>query len=347
MSDRIYIHSTGIVSALGAQTGGGQMGDSQTGGGQGAAGERQPMPAGERQLTPAGERQLMPAGDRLRAVEPDYAKVIDPKMLRRMSRIIRMGVAAAMECLAGATPDAIVTGTAYGCLEDTTVFLDRMVVNNEEMLTPTAFIQSTHNTVGAQIALILGCHGYNNTFVHRGFSFEHALLDGMMLINEGDAGTVLVGGVDEITDGSHAILSRLGLYKHGRINGEGAAFFLLSREPGGPGGASSGAGGERSGTPGGSGSAAGVVCLEGIDTFYKPADPAAHIRAFLERHPGQIDAVIGDTGEPFREKSGDYPTASAVGLWLAVEKVRAGAGRVLVYNNYLNIHHSLLLVSAC
>lgn len=303
MSERIYIHSTGIVSALGARPGSGQ-GAAAPGNGHEPV-ERQPATA-----------------DRLRAVEPDYTKVIDPKMLRRMSRIIRMGVAAAMECLAGKTPDAIVTGTAYGCLEDTTVFLDRMVVNKEEMLTPTAFIQSTHNTVGAQIALMLGCHGYNNTFVHRGFSFEHALLDGMMLINEGDAGAVLVGGVDEITDGSHAILSRLGLYKHGRINGEGAAFFLLSHEPGG-------------------------VCLEGLDTFYKPADPAAHIRAFLERHPGPIDAVIGDTGEPFREKTGDYPTASAVGLWLAVEKVRAGAGRVLVYNNYLNIHHSLMLVSAC
>lgn len=308
MSDRIYIHSTGIVSALGAQ------------------------PGGRDTAAPGGDTAH---GNRLRAMEPDYGKVIDPKMIRRMSRIIKMGVAAGMECLAGATPDAIITGTAYGCLEDTTVFLDRMVVNKEEMLTPTAFIQSTHNTVGAQIALMLGCHGYNNTFVHRGFSFEHALLDGMMLIQEGDAGTVLVGGVDEITDGSHAILSRLGLYKHGRINGEGAAFFLLSGEP-----QPAGDGGTRAGD-------GGTVCLEGIDTFYKPADAAAHIRAFLEKHPGPIDAVIGDTGEPFRDRCGDYPTASAVGLWLAVEKVRAGAGRVLVYNNYLDIHHSLLLVSAC
>ena len=92
-----------------------------------------------------------------------------------MSRIIRMGVAAAMECLQEADvkkPDAIITGTAYGCLEDTGLFLAKMVENNEEMLTPTAFIQSTHNTVGAQVALMLSCHHYNNTFVHRGFSFE-------------------------------------------------------------------------------------------------------------------------------------------------------------------------------
>src|SRR6202012_5911409 len=130
---------------------------------------------------------------------------------------------------AGVTqPDAIVTGTAYGCLEDTGLFLTSLIERKEEMLQPGAFIQSTHNTVGAQIALLLQCTRYNNTFVHRGFSFEHALLDGMMLIQEGDSRNVLVGGLDEITDASHAILSRFGLYKHGRINGEGAAFFLLS-----------------------------------------------------------------------------------------------------------------------
>ena len=93
-------------------------------------------------------------GNRLTCIEPDYKNFIDPKQIRRMSRIIRMGVAAAMECLQEAAvkaPDAIVTGTAYGCLEDTNSFLSKMVEFNEELLTPTAFIQSTHNTIGAQI----------------------------------------------------------------------------------------------------------------------------------------------------------------------------------------------------
>ena len=56
-------------------------------------------------------------GNRLACIEPDYKSFIDPKQIRRMSRIIRMGVAAAMECLQEAgvkVPDAIVTGTAYG-----------------------------------------------------------------------------------------------------------------------------------------------------------------------------------------------------------------------------------------
>jgi 3-oxoacyl-[acyl-carrier-protein] synthase II len=294
----IYIHSTGLISPQGA----------------------------------------LHSPGRMRAVEPDYTGVLDPKLLRRMSRIIRMGVAAGLECLGGVRPDAIITGTAYGCLEDTTIFLRRMVENKEEMLTPTAFIQSTHNTVGAQIALMLGCHGYNNTFVHRGFSFESALLDGMMLIEEGAAGTVLVGGIDEITDTSHAILSRFGLYKGHVVNGEGASFFLLSGERGG-------------------------VCLEAMETLYRPEDPLTGIRSFLEKHPGKVDLfVLGKNGEDdgrydaigrevlpgvpvetFKQLSGEYPTASAFGLAVAARR----PGRVLLYNAYQNTHHSLSLVSPC
>jgi len=157
------------------------------------------------------------SGSRLRCAEPDYLNYIDAKFIRRMSRIIKMGTAAAMECLKEAdiqNPDAIVMGTAYGCLEDTGIFLKKMEEQHEEMLTPTAFIQSTHNTIGAQIALLLQCHSYNNTFVHRGLSFETALLDAMMLLEENAATTVLAGAADEITDYSHAILSRFGLYKN-------------------------------------------------------------------------------------------------------------------------------------
>src|ERR1700733_5200089 len=64
--------------------------------------------------------------NRLQTIDPDYTKLIDPKLLRRMSRIIKMGVAAASACLqdAGETnPGAIVTGTAFGCMEDSDFFL--------------------------------------------------------------------------------------------------------------------------------------------------------------------------------------------------------------------------------
>ena len=169
-----------------------------------------------------------------KSLEPDYDQFVDSKMIRRMSRIVKMGVAAASVCLrnAGITqPASILTATAYGCLEDSSTFLRRMIEFDEKMLSPTAFIQSTHNTVGAQIALLLRCNNYNNTIVHSAFSFENAIIESQLLIQDSQ-GPVLVGAVDEITDDRHTILSRFGIYKknaksEGNIAGEGAAFFLM------------------------------------------------------------------------------------------------------------------------
>ena len=282
--------------------------------------------------------------NRLTCIEPDYRAYIDAKMIRRMSRVIKLGAAAAAACLKEATveiPDAIITGTAYGCLEDTGSFLSKMIEYNEELLTPTAFIQSTHNTIGAQIALAIKCHNYNNAFVHRGFSFESALLDGILLLKDQEVNNVLVGAIDEITDYSHAILSRFGLYKEngqsnlnvystkskGTIAGEGASFFLLSN----------------------SFSANTYATLDGISTFYKPVNEEEiedHITAFLTAHLLTIDEidliVIGKNGDVksdvvyeklqagifnkiqsinYKNLCGEYPTATAFALWMAASPI--------------------------
>jgi 3-oxoacyl-[acyl-carrier-protein] synthase II len=324
-------------------------------------------------------------GNRLACIEPDYKNFIDAKLIRRMSRIIKMGVAAALECLQEtevAKPDAIVTGTAYGCLEDTVSFITKMVEYNEETLTPTAFIQSTHNTIGAQIGLMLQCNNYNNAFVHRGFSFESALLDGMMLLKENEVENVLVGAIDEITNVSHTILNRMGLYKQttiandalyektdkGTIAGEGAAFFLLANEH----------------------SENDYAKLDGLHTFYKPsgiADITRQIERFLSLHAVVIDdidlVIIGKNGDTTSDKiydevaqhiftksntanyknlCGEYPTSTAFALWLGASiikyntipavvnadiKTEKKIKRILIYNHYQNIHHALLLISAC
>ena len=323
-------------------------------------------------------------GTRLQAIEPDYKAFANPKSLRRMSHIIKMGVAAAMECLKkGNTemPGAIITGTAYGCLEDTVTFLTRTIELNEELLPPTAFIQSTHNTVAAQIALLLKCHQYNNTFVHKGISFESALLDATMLLTENEADNILVGGADEMTDASFTILSRLGLYKRcpisnldlystntrGSIGGEGAAFFLLT----------------------GKASEGNLAELMATRTLYKPASLEAiekMVTAFLLENNltiDDIDLVItgksGDTAHDdiyaqlnqslfngtnlanYKHLCGEYPTSSAFALWLAsniiknkivpeavIERIikKSIPKKLLIYNHYQKKYHSLMLVSA-
>ena len=76
--------------------------------------------------------------------------------------VVKMGVSAAMMSMKKAgleKVDAIITGTGMGCYEDTDKFLRSMLDNKEQLLTPTAFIQSTHNTVAGQIALIFKCSG--------------------------------------------------------------------------------------------------------------------------------------------------------------------------------------------
>jgi 3-oxoacyl-(acyl-carrier-protein) synthase len=141
------------------------------------------------------------SGSKLSCIEPDYAQFMDVKQLRRMSRIIKMGVAAGTMALREAginTPDGIITGTSFGCLEDTGVFLTKLIENKEFALNPTPFIQSTHNTIGSQIALLLQCQGYNQTYTQRAFSFEHALLDAVLELKDNPQQHILVGGVDEI-----------------------------------------------------------------------------------------------------------------------------------------------------
>jgi 3-oxoacyl-[acyl-carrier-protein] synthase II len=323
-------------------------------------------------------------GNRLTCVEPDYKDLIDVKSIRRMSHIIRMGAAAGLGCLQDAAigdPDAMVTGTTYGNLGDTILFLTRIIEQEEDMLSPTAFIQSTHNAVGGQLALLLKCYGYNNTFVHRGLSFESALLDALLLLQEKEAGKILVGSVDEITDASHTILTRFGCYKSspvsnfalfssasdGTIAGEGAAFFLLTdkRFPGV------------------------YAKLDGLATFFKPANRREiewQIESFLHSHSVPIDAIdlviTGDNGDHkgdavyeslrqsvfghkdvihYKHLCGEYPTSSSFALWLAANIVKRGSiparlayegltenrpKRVLIYNHYQYIYHSLMLVSS-
>ncbi len=319
--------------------------------------------------------------NRLACIEPNYREFISPDILRRMGRLIKMGVASSRICLEDAgcmMPDAIITGTGLGCLEDTEKFLTTLVRNREELLTPTSFIQSTHNTVSAQIALLLKCHNYNFTYVHRGWSFESALIDSLIQLRNGQASTVLAGGMDELTNVSFAITQRLGHWRRkpvetlellkstdrGSIAGEGSAFFLLSSSQ----------------------SPRSYAELAEVYTFNRKTSGKALqtiLLDFLERSgikPGDIDLAVcginGDTSSarPYKELadnlknagiaawkhlSGEYQTSSSFGLWMAsmimkhqllpeVAVIRKSEERpfntILLYNHYLDLNHSFILI---
>lgn len=318
---------------------------------------------------------VISSSNMLSCVEPDYRAFIPGNSLRRMSRILKMGLTASLRCLQDSgieMPDAIVTGTGKGSLQDIERFLKEIRDYNEQALNPTPFIQSTYNAVNGLIALQQKCTQYNNTFVHRGFSFENALLDSMLLLHEGKK-EVLVGAFDEITAEHFYIKSRIGhwksedvpnntLYQHlspGTISGEGAAFFVL--------------------TPDATNKS--YAELAGLKMLYKPAPEqlAAALHNFLgmedidlvltgrnadsnhDQYYQVLDTVLPETPQlPFKHLCGEYDTAGAFALWLGAQLVKTQQfpaqwfpmmeqppkqfRNILIYNNFFGDQHVFMLL---
>ncbi|MFY0254728.1 beta-ketoacyl synthase chain length factor [Chitinophaga sp. 30R24] len=326
------------------------------------------------QPTFEGEFSSMPLvhtdSNMLTCVEPDYKPFIPANSLRRMSRLLKMGLTTALKCIENsgiATPGPIVTGTGKGSLQDTEKFIKEIEVYQETALNPTPFIQSTYNSVNGLIALQQKCTAYNNTFVHRGFSFENALLDSMMLIQEGASHT-LTGAFEEITAEHFYIKSRIGFWKDtpvdnrelyqqlspGTIAGEGATFFTLTATA----------------TP------QSYAAISGFKMLYKPATDKL-VKAFADT-AGAPDLIItgrnGDSryehfygllnnlypGIPqlsFKHLCGEYDTAGAFGLWLAAQLLKTqqlpqqwytfstplpAVNSILFYNHFYGEQHVVL-----
>ncbi|MEI7664218.1 MAG: beta-ketoacyl synthase N-terminal-like domain-containing protein [Bacteroidota bacterium] len=320
--------------------------------------------------------------DYLKCIEPAYRSYIDPLQSRRMSRLIKMGITAAKIAINDAgcrMPGAIITGTGLGNVRDTEKILGE-ITHEERFMNPTPFIQSTYNTISSQIAIQLQCHNYNSTYVHRTFSFESALIDGLMQIEEHTASEVLAGAIDEMTLNHLQITRRIGQWKMspsnnlkileyntpGALAGEGAAFFVLGAEK----------------------SASTYAVLQDVKTCINIGgsfQPDREINDFLEKNDlsaGDIDLLMlglnGDcmhdpvykkfAGELFPGRAqawfkhlcGEYHTATGFGLWAAAcilknqvypgilrfnQVVPPGLKNILIYNQLNNTNHSFMLIS--
>ena len=257
------------------------------------------------------------------ACEPDYKEWIkDAGLRRRMSRIVKMGVTAGLQCMQNVSekPEAIITSTGLGCLADTEKFSHSISSQNEELLSPTPFIQSTFNTIGAQIALLSANKTYNNTYVHRAFSFESALIDGMMQLWTGDVGCVLVGAVDELTPTVYDILQRMGAWRKFPA-GEGASFFLL---------------GNRKMEQ----TVARIVAVDMQSGSFSQDQLAQKRSDFLLINGATDTRIVSE--ETFKPICGEYQTASSFGLWYACTQLN-GDGFILVTNSLLNNHTMVLI----
>lgn len=279
-------------------------------------------------------------GDDLKTLIPNAA------LRRRMSRFVRMGVATAMQCLSSGVSadriDTIVTATGWGCLADSEKFLRNLIEQDEELLNPTPFIQSTFNTIGAQVALLCSNHSYNMTYVHRGHSFESALLDVAMQFDDATITHALVGAADEQTPSQHRIMERMGLWRN-YIDGEGAAFFQLSSLP----------------------MDACRACIVEVDFPDLPQEVKDQVLAYgranstAANQTGETDVSVANGPMKSWIKAHyhadqiiigggahriNYPTASAGRLVEAVQLIENGARRVAVWNNYMDVQSAVIVV---
>lgn len=146
-------------------------------------------------------------------LEANYRDYLSPIEARRMSPVMKRALATALEAMRQsdvAHPDAIITGTSMGNLYDTERFLGSVVENGEELLKPTHFMQSTHNTVGSMLAIHTQTHGYNATYSHGEISFDLALQDAFTQVRLGKIENALVCGNDEIVDSYYELLKKRG-----------------------------------------------------------------------------------------------------------------------------------------
>lgn len=143
----------------------------------------------------------------------DIRKYVKPLEVRRMGKIMKSSLLSSLEALQRAgieVPDSIITGTAYGCLENSERLMEQIKEEGEGMLKPTFFMQSTHNTIGSNIAIKTHCHGYNVTYTQESHSLEWAIRDAELLLRSGKVKNVLVGCHDESTPLFNTLLEKGG-----------------------------------------------------------------------------------------------------------------------------------------
>lgn len=142
--------------------------------------------------------------------DPDFKQYMTAGEARRLGPMLKRTMAVSLQCLRDAgsvdgegklqpfVPDAIITGTAWGNAESSETFLRDMLTGGEQLLKPTPFMQSTHNTIGSLIAISTHNHGYNNTHSQGEDSLLMAQLDAWMLLQLGQIDSALIGWHDSV-----------------------------------------------------------------------------------------------------------------------------------------------------
>ena len=178
-------------------------------------------------------------------------EMIPPARRRKLGRLQQMALVAARCSLAAGGLTAlppertcVTVGTGVGCLNETALFVENMLLNEERAPLPTRFTNSVHNACASNLAIELGLKGLNSTVTHREISFEAALGQSAREISLGRADFALAGGADELNSFVLAAGARWGWWaaatptlrpfasdlrgKQRPLPGEGATVFVLA-----------------------------------------------------------------------------------------------------------------------
>jgi hypothetical protein len=318
------------------------------------------------------------AEGKMQAIEPAY-EGIPPGIFRRMSKAVRMGVGAAIPLLQNnPMPDGIITGTSNSGKDDCLKFMQQIVDYEEGLLTPMNFVQSSPNAIAAQIGLLTKNHGYNITHLHLGLAFEYAMIDAGMMITENALNNYLLGAADDISAVNNTFEEKSGWYKKdiafnnglyetnspGSIAGEGACMFLVNGNVDNA-----------------------IAKVNAVDTLHNDDEwmVKERLEDFIKKYLPEgekIDLLLtGENGDNrllkyysscesamkndvtiarFKHLSGEYATATAMGLWLCCEilqkqyipdhMIKSDACKknyknILIYNTFKGIQHGFILIA--
>lgn len=307
------------------------------------------------------------------AKEPTYS-FIPPSSLRRMGKLVRMGLGAAISVLQNQTPSAIIMATANAGKDDCVNFLNQIIDYEEGMLTPLNFVQSTPNALAGQIGLLTANRAYNITHVHLGHAFENALLDAQIWLKENPDTPILLGAADDLNNYHELYESKSGWVKPaspdddnflnsntpGSFHGEAANMFMVS-----------------------SNNTNALLKINAVDFWDSEdeSDITDRVKGFIAEYAEMQQPLVlfsGENGDnrilkyyqlvesvlnnpvTFRYKlaCGEFPTATAFALWLAGECYRqkkwpapllksghlpARMEGILIYNCYKGKQHNLIL----
>lgn len=314
--------------------------------------------------------------NKLKAIEPVY-EGIPPNILRRMGKAVKITVGAALPLINKTTRlDGIIIGTANGGMEDCIKFMNQIIEYEEGLLTPANFVQSTPNGLAAQLGLLKKNKGYNITHVHRGHSFENAVIDAKLLLEEAPENFYLLGAADEISTYNFNVDFLGGWYKKETISnkdlytvnspasiaGEGAAMFIVS--------------GQKTHAIA---EVKAIQILHSTEEAYVMLELASFLNEHLKEESPDV-LITGENGDNrftpfyeaaeklvsekttvirFKHMSGEYPTASGQAVWLATQILHGKpypkhavkkegeiktAKTILIYNNYKGLQHSFMLL---